>query len=217
MSDWEYVGPGNVWSSVRDLARWDANFYAHSVGGQALLDALRTRGKLDDGRVTDYGMGLVIGGSSARPYEWHNGGHVGYRAQVERFPNERLGIAVLCNNAEASPERLADRVAEVLLPADTVTPAPPPPEPTAHFAVDASVLAGSFLDDATFGVRVVGIARRRSLDAIRARRERRSAARSRWTARAGRQGWHRAVRVRTRDSESARAARSKESDGSRSV
>jgi CubicO group peptidase (beta-lactamase class C family) len=54
MSDFEQTGDGAVMTTVRDLARWDGNFATPKVGGPALLDAMRSRGRLDDGTPLTY-------------------------------------------------------------------------------------------------------------------------------------------------------------------
>ncbi len=158
VSSSEYTGPGNVMTTLRDLGRWDANFYAPKVGGQALLDGLRTRGKLEDGTVLDYAMGLVHGDRSGVPYEWHNGAFVGYRTMLARYPGERLTVAVLCNDAAADPEKLSAEVADLFLPrprepaAKTKAATPPPAAP---LGMDPALLAGSYRDPATLEIRVV--------------------------------------------------------------
>jgi CubicO group peptidase (beta-lactamase class C family) len=113
----EYTGPSNVLTTLRDLARWDANFYAPKVGGQALVDGLRTRDTLDSGAPIPYAMGLYVGDGLGRPSEWHSGGAWGYRTVLARYPGERLAVGVLCNDASAKPSALAEQVAKLLLPA----------------------------------------------------------------------------------------------------
>ena len=113
----DYTGPGNVMTTIRDLSRWDSNFYALKIGGQALVDGLRTRDNLEDGKPTTYAMGLGIGESLGRPVETHAGAAYGYRTVLVRYPGERLAVAVLCNDASAKPSELAEQVAKAFLPA----------------------------------------------------------------------------------------------------
>lgn len=150
MSDFEQTGDGAVMTTVRDLARWDENFHSGKVGGQSMLDTLRTRGQLDDGTELSYGMGLMIDDVGGVPREWHGGSWAGYRSAIMRFPTENLGVAVLCNSADATPVALAADVAAVVSP-QLAAAAPKGPTP----ALDATVIAGSYLDRATFEVRTV--------------------------------------------------------------
>ena len=158
ISNSEYTGPGNVVSSVRDLAKWDANFYDPKVGGRALIDGLRTQGKLNDGRTIEYAMGLSEDRTHGIRREEHDGGFVGYRTLITRYPDEKLTVTVLCNDSEADPNELESKVAAVFLPA---LGEPEKPEAggvvaqAAAFGEDPAAVAGTYLNEATFEVRVV--------------------------------------------------------------
>ena len=93
MGNLEYDGSSNFVTTTRDLAKWDGNFYAPTVGGQALVDAMRVRGKLSDGTVLDYAMGLEVEDNHGVPEEWHNGSFMGYRSTLARFPTQRLAVS----------------------------------------------------------------------------------------------------------------------------
>jgi CubicO group peptidase (beta-lactamase class C family) len=118
MSDFEQTGDGAVMSTVEDLARWDANFYTGKVGGKALVEMLRTPGRLNDGKPLDYALGLGLGRSGALAFEAHGGSWAGYRAQMLRIPERRLTVVVLANLAEIDPSDLAWKVAAVMLPGE---------------------------------------------------------------------------------------------------
>jgi CubicO group peptidase (beta-lactamase class C family) len=113
----EIVGGIGLVTTVRDLARWDSDFYVPNVGGQALLAGLRTHVKLRDGTVLPEAMGLVIevvGGHTRESYE---GITTGFHAFIARYPDERLGIAVLCNDTNLNARVFSEEVAAVYLPA----------------------------------------------------------------------------------------------------
>jgi CubicO group peptidase (beta-lactamase class C family) len=116
MSNFEQTGNGGVQTNVLDLAKWDANFYEPKVGTKATLDLLRTPGKLDDGKPLTYAMGLDIQNVNGILSEEHLGEWAGYRADLLRFPTERLTVACLCNVADAAPEDRAIKVAIALDP-----------------------------------------------------------------------------------------------------
>jgi CubicO group peptidase (beta-lactamase class C family) len=114
MSPWDQTGDGSVMSTVLDLAKWDANFYEPTVGGQPLVDGLLTRGKLADGTELDYAAGLVHGAYRGRPTVWHSGGWAGYVSMFERFPALRTSVVVLCNAGNARPDLAAHRIVDIL-------------------------------------------------------------------------------------------------------
>lgn len=91
------VGAGGVFSTVRDLIKWDENFYTGKVGGRALIDQAQTVGKLNDGRALTYAWGLQIGAYRGQRIVEHGGSLGGYRAHLLRFPDRHVSVACLCN------------------------------------------------------------------------------------------------------------------------
>ncbi len=125
MTTLDIVGDGGVFTTVEDLLRWDRNFYDNRLGsgGPALIERVLTPGTLADGEVLDYAFGLVVGEHRGLKTVRHGGAFVGFRAQMIRFPEQRLSVAVLCNLATTQPSRLAVEVAELYL-ADEMEPEP---------------------------------------------------------------------------------------------
>lgn len=115
MSNWNQPGDGAVQTHVRDLARWDAELAQPKHIDPALLKAMQTPGKLADGSPISYGLGLSMDSYRGLPRVQHGGAWGGYRAMVMRFPEQRLGLALTCNAAQASTPTLAQRVADVVL------------------------------------------------------------------------------------------------------
>lgn len=122
MSNYEQTGDGAVLTSVEELLRWDANFYAGTVGGLPLLARQQVPGALADGSPIGYASGLFISTHRGQRTVSHGGAWAGYRAELLRFPDQRTSIAVLCNRADADPTRRAEAVAGVVL-ADVLGPA----------------------------------------------------------------------------------------------
>jgi hypothetical protein len=102
-------------TTVEDLALWDENFYQPKIGGQALIEKMLQRGKLDNGEQLDYASGLVIGMYRGLKTVDHGGADAGYRSDMIRFPEQHLSVACLCNLASANPSELTRKVAEVYL------------------------------------------------------------------------------------------------------
>ncbi len=111
----EMIGDGGVFTTVEDLARWDANFYEPRVGTAATLERVLQQGVLTNGETIDYASGLSVGTYRGLRLVSHGGSWVGYRAQFFRFPEQRTSVICLCNRSDASPTRLARRVADVYL------------------------------------------------------------------------------------------------------
>jgi CubicO group peptidase (beta-lactamase class C family) len=111
------VGDGGLLTTVEDLARYDANFYHNRLGhrGQALIDQVTTPGTLASGEPLTYAFGLFPDTHRGLKTIAHGGSFIGYRAELVRFPTEKLSVAVLCNDYTAAPEQLAVRVADLYL------------------------------------------------------------------------------------------------------
>ncbi len=118
MPRWLQLGDGGIFSTVQDLLHWNNNFYTNKVGGTALRDTMHTRGILTNGKVLAYALGLMHSEQRGLRTVQHGGSWGGYRAQLLRFPEQRFGVAVLCNRADSDPSALAAQVAEVHLSAE---------------------------------------------------------------------------------------------------
>lgn len=177
MSNWEQTGDGAVHTTVEDLALWDGNFYTKEVGGPGLAKHLLTTGHLDDGEAITYALGLFVDEYRGLRRVHHGGSWAGYRAELLRFPDQRVSVAVLCNLATANPSGLARRVVDILL-AEHLEPEPgrgggrgaaaqaeaaekdAPPSATRDAAAVEAELArytGLYFDEATSAFRRVAI------------------------------------------------------------
>ena len=110
----DVVGDGGVFSTVEDLARWDANFDTGVVGGREGMKLMQQTATLPDGRSTGYALGLSVGNFGGSRVVSHSGAYGGYRSTYLRFPEEHLSIITLCNVSVMSSQ-LAERVASLYL------------------------------------------------------------------------------------------------------
>lgn len=104
------VGAGGLWTTVDDLARWDAAFY----DGDTVASRLVHRGELDDGTPIHYGWGLSIRTHRGLPIQSHGGSFPGWTSKMVRFPTERTTVIILANgetgDVSADAFALADEV-----------------------------------------------------------------------------------------------------------
>lgn len=133
-SNWTMDGDAGVQSTVLDLARWSAEVTRPRVLPPALIEALRTPGRLNDGTPLSYGMGQMIRPYRGLPRVLHDGVWVGYRSMLMHFPTRDTSVAVTCNAASAPAGQLAERVADAVL---APWPAPVPTPTTAAGPADA--------------------------------------------------------------------------------
>ncbi|HEX9107701.1 MAG TPA: serine hydrolase domain-containing protein, partial [Longimicrobiales bacterium] len=144
------AGATSLFTTVEDLAKWNANFLTQRVGGDAGWAMMLDRFVLTDGDTIAYALGLIHGKYRGLETIGHNGADAGYRSAFTRFIQPHIGISVLCNTPpQPDPSTLANRVADVVL-ADRLQ--PPPSQATKAApapAADLAALPGVYWADAT--------------------------------------------------------------------
>lgn len=102
------LGDGGIYSSLADLALWDAALYDDrllSATSRAAAFAPATPTTESD--VAHYGFGWRLQGAM----QWHSGESIGFRNVMLRFPAQRLTVIVLSNRNGPEPYPLARRIA----------------------------------------------------------------------------------------------------------
>jgi CubicO group peptidase (beta-lactamase class C family) len=112
--EFDVVGDGGVFSTVEDLAKWDANFQSGRVGGKDGVAELEEPGRLNNGQGIPYALALTIGEMAGSTSYSHRGAYGGYRSAMIRIPDQHLTVITLCNTS-AAPATLADQVATIHL------------------------------------------------------------------------------------------------------
>jgi len=107
------LGDGGIYSSIDDLAQWDA-----ALDGGRLLRPASLRLAFQPATETDdpavqYGFGWRISGET----RWHSGESIGFRNVIVRYPARRFTVIVLTNRNDPAPYPTALAIAEIFLPA----------------------------------------------------------------------------------------------------
>src|SRR5439155_8833631 len=126
------LGDGGVYSNLEDLARWDDALTHHTLLSESEMQPALVPFKLPAGSLphwssdpgdTDplggkpaaYGFGWFLDPYQGHPRMWHYGDTVGFKSAIQRFPQERLTVIVLCNRSDLDPSALALQVGGMLL------------------------------------------------------------------------------------------------------
>jgi CubicO group peptidase (beta-lactamase class C family) len=110
----DVVGDAGVFSTIEDLAKWEANFSDARVGGQAAIDAMTEPGRLNNGQKIPYGFALVLGEMRGMKTIAHSGAFGGFRTEFLRFPEVDIGVVTLCNTSTVPPT-LAEQIGTLML------------------------------------------------------------------------------------------------------
>ena len=115
LGNFDKVGAGGLYTTVRDLLLWDRNIYSGDVGGRPFLDLIHTRGALNDGSQLTYAFGLTVDEYRGLKTVSHGGSMMGFKAAYLQFPEQRLSVITTCNLGSINPMPLAQQVADVYL------------------------------------------------------------------------------------------------------
>jgi len=105
------LGDGGIYSSIDDLARWDAALYTERLlPRQSLRQAFSPVVDTDEANIK-YGFGWRITGETV----WHSGETVGFRNVIVRYPERRLTVIILTNRSDPEPYGTALKIAQLFL------------------------------------------------------------------------------------------------------
>lgn len=124
------LGDGGIYSSLEDLAKWDEALRTNQLLSKdemqpaltpfAFADGNHPRWPANsdrpEGSPALYGFGWFLDPYKNHSRMWHYGETQGFHSYIARFPDDHLTIIVLCNRTDITPETLALRVADELLP-----------------------------------------------------------------------------------------------------
>jgi CubicO group peptidase (beta-lactamase class C family) len=91
---------GAIVSTVGDLAKWNASLETDKLLTAASRAQMWTAGKLNDAKECPYGFGWRIGQMDGHKNIGHSGSTSGFSASLQRFPDDKLTVIVLCNSDE---------------------------------------------------------------------------------------------------------------------
>jgi CubicO group peptidase (beta-lactamase class C family) len=97
------LGDGGIYSSIDDLARWDAALYDNRLLSDASRKAAFTPWTATDDPTVEYGYGWRITGETL----WHSGETIGFRNVIVRYPKRHLTVVLLTNRNDPEPYRTA--------------------------------------------------------------------------------------------------------------
>ncbi|HEX3383939.1 MAG TPA: serine hydrolase domain-containing protein [Mucilaginibacter sp.] len=121
---WLVLWPSSAFlSSIADMAKWDSVLFTDKLLTADSKKQMWTAMKLNDGKLTHYGLGWFIDSVNNHLRIHHEGGVPGFRSDFEQYPDDKLSVIVLTNVGSANAERMAQNIAGFFVPA--LKPVPP--------------------------------------------------------------------------------------------
>jgi CubicO group peptidase (beta-lactamase class C family) len=105
-------GDGGIYSSVDDLAKWDAALYSDRLLNDESRHLAFTPHDPSGDPDAGYGFGWRISDDTV----WHSGESMGFRNIIVRWPTQHFSVIILTNRNEFQPYPLALTIGELLLP-----------------------------------------------------------------------------------------------------
>jgi CubicO group peptidase (beta-lactamase class C family) len=112
------LGDGGIYSSLEDLAKWDAALSRHTLLSAAEMRPALTPVEIPggspeepDGKPAKYGFGWFLNPHQGHTRMWHYGETVGFRTSIQRFVDDQLTVIVLSNRSDVEARELALKVA----------------------------------------------------------------------------------------------------------
>jgi hypothetical protein len=118
-------GNGGLLTTVGDWMKWNAMLDSKSLGAP-LVDALETRGVLNDGRKIAYALGLEVATYKGLRDVSHGGSTAGYQTFLARYPDNKVSVAVMCNGTSPGAGGIAAAITDEIFGPYPETPRPEP-------------------------------------------------------------------------------------------
>lgn len=115
MTTLDMIGDGGIFTTINDIKKWDNAYYESRVLSREFWSIMTQQGVLNNGEVIDYASGLMFSKYKGLKTVRHGGAFVGFRAELLRFPEQKISIAIFANRGDANPSRMANQVADIIL------------------------------------------------------------------------------------------------------
>lgn len=147
-------GDGAFYSTVLDMAKWDAALYGQDILNDASKALLWQPLTLSNGKtwplVEAYGMGWSVDSVNGHKYVEHSGSWQGFTTHFIRFIDDRLSVILLANSNAADSAGMAREVASLVGPELRQQPIKDNPGITSLASTVVTGLLNGSLDESLF-------------------------------------------------------------------
>ena len=109
------LGSSSLFTNVDDLCKWVLHFETRVTAKDPVYLRMLETVPLNNGEKNSYAFGLSLGEMSGLRTISHTGGWAGYRTVILNFPDEKLSIILLGNDASFNSYGAASEIAKVIL------------------------------------------------------------------------------------------------------
>jgi CubicO group peptidase (beta-lactamase class C family) len=109
------LGDGGIYSSVEDMFKWDQSLYTAKLVSAKTLAMAFTPNEPMEKNYNEYGFGWRISDYKGVKRIQHSGSTIGFRTEIQRYPDRELTVIVLVNRDGADPGIIASRISDMFL------------------------------------------------------------------------------------------------------
>jgi CubicO group peptidase (beta-lactamase class C family) len=115
------VGDGGLFANITDMAQWVANYFNPKAGDRKDIDQLTEKGKLNNGKIINYALGVSVGEYNGWKEFRHSGDLAGYHTYLSIFPDLKMGFLVFSNLSDFDASARLHEIADLFI-RDTLQP-----------------------------------------------------------------------------------------------
>ncbi|MBS1723668.1 MAG: serine hydrolase [Armatimonadetes bacterium] len=110
-------GDGGVHTTLGDMLKWHENFYANKLGkaNPGLIAKMTEVGVFNDGKKSNYALGLVVDDIGGIKRIQHNGNWLGYNAATARFPDQHISVFAFGNDGTNNCMPYSEAIEKLML------------------------------------------------------------------------------------------------------
>ena len=91
------AGAGGIYTTPSDVAKWMGNFKTGKLGGPGVIRDMTTSFVLNDGKPTNYGLGLFLDSTRGQRRWQHGGNDIAHSSTFVYYPDLDAGYIVFSN------------------------------------------------------------------------------------------------------------------------
>ena len=107
---------GALYLTVLDMIKWDEALRSGKLLKKSSFDEMWSPVKLNDGNTHAYGFGWGVKKVNGKRLVEHGGAWQGFKAQISRYPDDKLTVIVLANLAQTNQSKIAHDIAAIVDP-----------------------------------------------------------------------------------------------------
>jgi len=108
-------GDGGIMTTVKDLVQWDRAFYKDVLGVTDFSSKMYQKGQLNNQEEIEYARALQVRNYKGLQMITHNGGMLGFRVDMVRFPEVQTSFVLLGNSGNLDPTGDILKLADIWL------------------------------------------------------------------------------------------------------